>query len=592
MNFNSSNTEKLQKIAAGEFRKKILVLPIIFLIALLCHSNLVTLEETHWDAPIYVLLSKFAAETDLLAQYHQQAQDIQLGPGDNAHWYFTRIGHVLLLGEVVKLFGNDENALMAMQWLYRFLMALSVPLCIVLAKQLGVLLRAKQPDFTWWTASLIAALSYVASDGFRGLQGHLTSEPPAFLAMVLFAWVLSRAIEKTSLAYGAFAGVLLFLLFFIRIDAVLPGLIFLLVMFVMVWRAKKFAAIPSMLLAGMVSLTLYLLYAWWFFPLVNPSTLLKFSAEAKEMFPGLMTKGLFAIMIAGGLLWIGAGACLMMPRLWHDPLIIFAVSWLVLSLLPMLIDSVHGRSIQARMAFFIAAPLLILATEGWRQILRQFVEYRKINTLVVAIVLLIILALIPHAFFRQESRDFVVNHLPSEMQKYFFISLPENEVSKLSQYAEDARLGLMVRPLFERWTLEYSKAQQLAEYLYSPSRSVYLIWPTEKSPGQHSLQNYIRLIRFFGRPYPENTHLSLNQLPNTVDDEPCAYQWPTELEPVVFCSKIDSSHLKELNNEKIEVFVLSADDYPMPEIPAVELSAVWSARPFMLYRVADKSAHF
>lgn len=589
MNFNSSDTEKLQKIAAGEFRKKALILPIIFLIALLCHSSLAPLEETHWDAPIYVLLSKYAAETNLLEEYRRQAHDIQLGPGDDAHWYFTRIGHVLLLGEVVKFLGNNEIALMAMQWLYRILMALSVPLCIVLAKQLGMLLRAEKPDSTWWIASLIAALSYVASDGFRGLQGHLTSEPPAFLVMVLFAWVLSRAVEKASLANGVFAGVLLFLLFFIRIDAVLPGLIFLFVLLITVWRVKKFAAIPSMILAGVVSFTLYLLYAWWFSPLVNPLTLLNFSIEAKEMFPGLMTKSLFAIMVAGGLLWIGAGVCLMMPKLWRDPLVMFALIWLGLSLLPMLIDSFHGRSIQARMAFFIAAPLLILATEGWRQMLREFVENKKFNVLLMASGLMILLALVPHAFIRQESRNFVVNYLPSDIQKYFFISLPHNEMVKSS---EDSRLGLMVRPLYERWTLEYSKAQQLAEYVYSSNRPAYLIWPIEKLPGQHSLQNYIRLIRFFGRPYPPDTRLPLTQLPNTVDDEPCIHQRPTETEPVVFCTKIDSSHLEELTTTKVEVYVLSADDYAMPDIPAAELNVRGSAPPFVLYRVADKPEQF
>lgn len=579
--------EKLQRIAAQDQRNRILILPIIFLIALLWHSNLAPFEETHWDAPIYVLLAKYAAETNLLQQYHQLAADIQLGPGDNAHWYFTRIGHVLLLGEVVKLLGNDETALVAMQWLYRLLMAFSVLLCIILTKQLGKFLRVEKVDFTWWAASLIVAMSYIASDGFRGLQGHLTSEPPAFFVMVLFACVLLRAVEKASLANGVFAGVLLFLLFFIRIDAVLPGLIFLLILLAVVLRAKKFSAIPTMILAGVVSLALYVLYAWWFSPLVNPLTLLNFSAEAKGMFPGLMTKSLFAILIAGGLLWVGAGTCLIMPTLWRDPLVIFAVIWLGLSLFPMLIDSFYGRSIQARMAFFSAAPLLILATEGWRQILREFIEYKKFNLLLMTSGLMVMLALIPHAFIREESRNFVVNYLPSEIQKYFFISPPESETLKITPHDEDARLGLMVRPVYERWTLEYSKAQQLADHLYYPSRPVYLLWPMEKLPGQHSLQNYIRLIRFFGRPYPEGTRLPLTQLPNTTDDEPCAHHRPTELEPVIFCSNIDSSFLEKLKKEEIDVYILSADQYPMPEIPAAELDVVWSAAPFVLYRVAE-----
>ena len=143
-------------------------------------------------------------------------------------------------------------------------------------------------------------MTYVVSDSYRGLQGHLLSEPPAFVTLVLFAVVLLRAVERRSLVIGAFAGCLLFLLFFIRIDAVLPGIVFLAVLLTALVVLRKFDTIPSIIAAGLVSLVLYLAYAWWFSPLVNPQTLANFSSAAKEMFPGVPVKSLFAIAIAGG----------------------------------------------------------------------------------------------------------------------------------------------------------------------------------------------------------------------------------------------------------------------------------------------------
>ena len=122
-----------------------IVLLVVFIAALFFHHDLAPLEETHWDAPIYVQLSKRAAETNLLVGYHQHAQEIPLGP-ENAHWYFTRIGHILILGEVTRLFGSTETALVVMQWLYRIFMALGVVLCILIASRLMSLFKSDDRD--------------------------------------------------------------------------------------------------------------------------------------------------------------------------------------------------------------------------------------------------------------------------------------------------------------------------------------------------------------------------------------------------------------------------------------------------------------
>ncbi|SFE53290.1 hypothetical protein [Nitrosomonas sp. Nm166] len=583
------NIDKLGKFAEWcSLLHPFYVLLLVFFIALLFHSDLAPLEETHWDAPIYVQLSKRAAETNMLAEYHQYAHDVQPGPGDDAYWYFTRIGHILLLGEVTRLFGATETALVAMQWLYRVFMALGVTLCITLGLRLVILLRSERPDPIWWAGYLLAAVTYIASDSYRGLQGHLTSEPPAFLALAVFALMLLKAVERRSLIISIFAGCLLFLLFFIRIDAVLPGIVFLIVLSATAVTLKKLDAVPGIVVAGFASLIFYLLYAWWFSPLVNPQTLVNFSSEAKEMFPGVPAKSLFAIVIAGGLLWVGA--CVAVSILWRDPVIRFAVVWLGLALLPMVIDSLSGRSVQARMAFFVALPLLVLAGEGWSWILRSFIKQRKIRPLAIALSFVAILAFTPHSLVMQELRSLAVNHLPLEIQRYLFISLSRTGAIRSTPQYQDARLGLLVRSVYERLSLEYSKAREIGEYLYVPERPAYLLWSSDELADQQlsyrSLQGYIRLFRYFGKEYPKNADIVLTK-PRKASTEPCTAQAPTELEPVVFCSTFDSSDLEVLQKSNIPLYILNAGEYPMPDIPQLKLKVLLFSPPFVMYGIAE-----
>ncbi|MDP3281890.1 MAG: hypothetical protein Q8M57_12730 [Nitrosomonas sp.] len=559
------------------------VLLVVFLVALLFHSDLAPLEETHWDAVIYVDISKRAAETQLLADYHQHAHEIPLEPV-GLLWHFTRIGHVLLLGEVARLFGTTETALVAMQWLYRVFMALGVTLCIVLSSRLVVLFRPNKPDSIWWAGYFLGAVFYIASDSYRGLQGHLLSEPPAFVILALFAVMLVRAVERRSLAVGAFAGCLLFLVFFIRIDATLPGIIFATVLLAALIMSRKFDAVPSIISAGLVSLFLYLVYAWWFFPLVNLQTLANFSTAAKELFPGPPAMSLYSIAVAGGLLWVGA--CAAVP-MWRDPLVRFAMVWLGLALLPMMIDSLNWRAVQARMGFDIVLPLLVLCGEGWSLILRNFIKQRKIRPLLIALGSVMVLAFAPYSLIQQETRNLVINHLPSEIHKYLFPSLLKNAaIAPVSPY-QDSRLGLLVRPLSERRTFEYSKMRALGDYLYVPERPAYLLWPGTKVLHLVQLEDYVGLIRFFGKKYPENADIFLTKLPNKDKTIPCTARAPTMLEPLVFCSTLVYSDLQVLRKNNIPLYILGVDGYPLPDMPQLKLEVLLSEPPFVLYGITE-----
>lgn len=560
------------------------MMALVFLIALFAHADLAPLEETHWDAPIYVQLSQRAAETHMLESYHDHAKEIKLGPA-GAHWNFTRIGHIFLLGEITKLFGSSEAALVTMQWIYRFFMALSVILCVGIGLRLVHLFRLEKPDLILLVGYAIAAVTYVISDSYRGLQGHLVSEPPAFAVLALFALALLWAVERRSLISGALAGGLLFLLFFIRVDAVFPGVIFLAVLTVALAISRKVDAIPYIAVSALIAFMSYMTYAWWFSPLVNPKTLAAFSDAVKTMYPGLPLRSLIQIVIAGGFLWVGAVASL---ARWRDPVVRFAIVWFAFALLPLVLRSLQGGEVQVRMAFFVAIPLIILAGEGWSWILGRLLYVKDVRPIAAALGLLLFLAFTPYAKVMLTLREAAINYLPLESQKYVFLSAMEHESMQPLTASQDFRLGLLVRPKEERLTFKYLQARELGAFLYRTGQPTYLIWPSMFLVGQQStLQEFMGLIRYFGKAYPENANLLLTRLPNKINTEPCTAKVPTALEPVVFCTTLTSLEREHLRQNKIALFILSADGYPMPEIPPAHLKMRLLATPYTLYEVGE-----
>lgn len=585
-----NSADKIGKFSEWQVSPAVWVLSAVFIFALLFHSDLDPLEETHWDEPIYVGLSKWAAETDMLSSFHEHANIIKLGP-TGEHWNFTRIGHILLLGIITKLAGSTEAALSIMQWLYRVFMALGLTLCVVLSSQLAQLFRATKPDTIWWIGYLVAALTYAASDSYRGLQGHMLSEPPAFLALTFFAVILLKALELRSLAISIFSGILLFLIFFIRIDTILPAVVFMTLLLAALVMLRKFDAIPYIITAGLVSLAFYVVYAWWFSPLVSPRTLANFSSAVKEIFPGVPLRSLFAIVIAGGLLWVGACAAALK---WREPQIQFASIWLGVSLLPMIIDGLNGRSVEVRMAFFIALPLLILSGEGWSWILCNIKKQRKSAPLIVAIGFIVILVSVPYWSVRKEIRNLTIDHFPQETHKYLFLSAARfGSVSPPLQDDErDSKIGLLVRPRNERLTLEYSKAREIGDFLYTPKRSAYLLMSgTDIASGStHSNERFLNLLRYFGSKYPENADFVLREFPNNSVGksslEPCSTRVPSDEEPVAFCSSLVFSDIEMLREKNIPLYILHVDGNSFPDMPQLKLEVLLSSPPYTLYGIA------
>jgi hypothetical protein len=171
---------------------------------------------------------------------------------------------------------------------------------------------------------------------------------------------------------------------------------------------------------------------------LNKPTGVKFSSNAKEVFFSAPLKSIFSIIIAGGLLWVGA--CVGALR-WREPIILFAMIWLLLSLLPLLMDSLNGRAVQSRMAFYIVLPVLILAGEGWRWIAQAFVKQKRILPVVLVLSVTLMIALVPYSMILN-ARNFAAIYLPPEIQQYLFTSLARKGSIQSNQQSHDSKLGL------------------------------------------------------------------------------------------------------------------------------------------------------
>ena len=173
--------------------------------------------------------------------------------------------------------------------------------------------------------------------------------------------------------------------------------------------------------------------------------------------------------------------------------------------------------------------------------------------------------------------------------KYLFISAMKfDSVSSPSQYQEqDSRMGLLVRPISERMTLNYSKAREIVDILYTPKRLAYLLWSGEKPIGLPAYKNYLYLFRYFGKNYPDNADYMLRKSSGPTTYESCNTQTPTEFEPVIFCPILMPSELEMLQSKKIPLYILGIDGQPFPNVPQLKLKVLFSTPPFRLYEIVE-----
>ena len=117
--------------------------------------------NVHWDSVIHLYQAKLFSDTAFIQNYAQQASVIAAQvthpwvnddwPGN--FWHFSRLGHIVLLGTVVKIFGSGEEGIVAAHWLYNTLMALTTVFAVLCVTALVNYLDTGRPQqVVLWSA--------------------------------------------------------------------------------------------------------------------------------------------------------------------------------------------------------------------------------------------------------------------------------------------------------------------------------------------------------------------------------------------------------------------------------------------------------
>lgn len=338
------------------------------------------LQDTHWDAAIYLGSGKEMAATDYLRDYSRYAAKIaarlpEFKAGTDAYtpyWGFMRLGHTLLLGAVTAVMGADMAALQTAFWLYSFMLAAALVLAGRLCGRIVRLLVPSLPEPAVTRGAIIAMALYLASDVYRYLSGTFVAEVPAMLLLAVSSYFLVMANERRRASIAFLAGASAFALYVAKMEAIWSFVSFsLLYATVLFFNRKGNLWWPAFWISALCALALFGLYSWWFWPLTDPRLLLVFAEAFRNGANNAVAPGKLWVA-AGGLLWLG-----LWPAFRHggrSPVLWLALAWLAMVSLPYADAILNDRPAQVRMFALIMPPLLLAATVGFATLLARQAE--------------------------------------------------------------------------------------------------------------------------------------------------------------------------------------------------------------------------
>lgn len=335
------------------------------------------LQDSHWDAPIYLKRSLQIASTSALQDYARYAQviaarlpDYRVEPDAyTPYWGFMRLGHSLILSTAAWWTGGGLAGIQVAFWLYTLLWATAVVLSGLLAHRLVSLLA---PELTAWAVrvgAIAASALYLVSDVCRYMSGNLVAEVPALFFLTVACYLFILAHEHRSIVLAIASGALGFALYVTKMEAVWAYLVFLPIF---VWALHDVRSVPvwwpGFYTAASTAAALYVIYAWYFWPLPDPRLLLIF-AEAHEKQAANAVAPFKLWVVAGGLVWLGVLIALLRVR--RGAALWLALGWLALITLPYLGGMLAGKPAQLRMYALILPALAVAATLGIGSLLRD-----------------------------------------------------------------------------------------------------------------------------------------------------------------------------------------------------------------------------
>lgn len=476
-------------------------------------------QDSHWDAPIYLMRGKHVAETPLLAGFSAHAHEIAdatrrggeaRAEGRWFFWPFMRLGNAALLGAVSMVFGTTTAGVNAAFLLYTFFMAGAAVMGGLLSVRLIEVFRGPIPAGAVWTGAGISALLYVGSDVYRHLSGNLVAEIPALFFLTGSALTLVLATRSRSIAWAILSGALAFLVYFVKLEAIWVAVTFGLLLVIVLWRYGREAFwLPAFVTTAATALVLYLAYAWWMYPLADPRLVKEF-AQALPRGRVNPIPNYKIVAAAGGLLWLG-----LIPAVrycWKHPALWLALAWLCLFLVPYAGNLAKNGPAQARMFALIALPLLLASTLGWSAIVHRFQTGRRWLPALSMLVATGALLAISH-----EESYRLARSLPGSWR-----------LQHIREWVSPTR--------YERIDYPLEDIAAVSQFVHSQPGPRMVLWNWEDGP----VAEYIDLIRYLGPPLPPGVDVIVEDLFPSQQRDCDGHDRRLRFESVFFCTALPS----------------------------------------------------
>lgn len=296
--------------------------------------------------------------------------------------------------------------------------------------------------------------------------------------------------------------------------------------------------------SGSAAAGFYVIYAIIFYPLAFPWHYLAFVKSLKGMRNGV--PGYKLLFVAGGLLWIGALASLV----WFKQSRVMPLGWLwlVACSLPWLPAIFLGVPSQTRMLTLLISPIFLVSAGGWALLLQNGIKHQK-TFAVVGLGFCMFLVSEPTVYS-------LLRDLPGGWR------------------LQSIRAFLAV-PLYERIDYLPNEIQTLSHSVYKNEE------PTVLISTQEITQEYLNLIRFFGKAYLPNTDMAL--LGDPTNRKKCDSGSPNVNEIVFFCTGYSDLAKQINNNLRYRILTLR----PISSTPHLGTKLILSTPTFALDEITD-----
>lgn len=468
------------------------------------------LQDSPWDAPIYLMRGKEVAETHYLRDMalHAEGTAAKL-PGYRAgeytpYWYFMRFGNIMLIGAVVSIMGAGMASIQVAFWLYTLLMAASVVLGTLLCIRIIRTLDQTIPERMIVTGTLISAALYLASDAYRHLSGVLVAEIPALFLITGSALALVMSGFRRSISLAVLSGVLGFALYVVKIEGVWAYISFSMIYgLVFAIHSREKLWWPAILISGFSAFSLYMAYSWWLWPLTDPRLLPVF-AKAFQLGSPNPVAPIKVFVATGGLLWLGFLFAFRYRM--RSPAFWLAIGWFGLVSLPYLDNLINNRGATVIRNFaIIMPPLLLMSSLGWS-------------------------ALLEATMAKKASRLFL---FPLACGIALLLALSHTETYHLlKQVPGGWRLQYIKEYLspapYERQSYQVGELAEISRFINSDGRPTILI------RGKDVTEEHLTIVSYFGPPAKSS---SIEQFDSTQNVDRCgANMSQSVLEPVTYCN--------------------------------------------------------